>query len=149
MKSKTNEIFATLSFREAVCLDKINPNTLIKEMVKSGQESIMMKGHLLDQFDDGISIYFDNEIKSLIISYLELEKIKDNTVYVHGEYLNSGLFGFTANRGETGVDMNIRYCPELNIVNLVEKKYTYLLKNIYGGGEVLHSLSILLLIHWD
>jgi hypothetical protein len=83
---------------------------------------LVLRGHFLDEFDNGIWIYSDDDIESLIISYLYLEKIVIANKYEYGEFINDGLFSFTAKCDGEIVNIELRYCPEINIVNLIVKQ---------------------------
>jgi hypothetical protein len=123
MESQTTEIIADLNCREAVSFDEIDSKSLVKNLVDTGHEMILLRGHLLDQFDNGVWIYSNDDIESLIISYLHLEEIiASNNNWMHGEFLNDGLLHFVAKCDGKIVNIELKYCPEINIINLVEKQ---------------------------
>ena len=122
MESQEIEIIADLNCRETVPLNELDPKKVVKDLIGSGHEMIILRGYLLDKFDNGIWIYSDDDIESLIISYIYLEKIVGANDYEHGEFLNDGLLSFTAKCTNGIVNIELRYCPEINIVNLVIKQ---------------------------
>jgi hypothetical protein len=125
MKLELIEINADSSPRDKICLEEIDLQKLINALLKTGNDTIILKGELLDDFDDGIFLFSDSDIKSLIIAYLEIEKeVSSTNVYEHGEFLNDGLLNFTAECDGEKVNLEFRYCPELNVKNLVVKNVT-------------------------
>ena len=122
MESQEIEIIADLNCREIVPLNELDPKKVVKDLIGSGHEMIILRGCLLDKFDNEIWIYSDDDIESLIISYIYLETIVGANNYEHGEFLNDGLLSFTAKCTNRIVNMELRYCPEINIVNLVVKQ---------------------------
>jgi hypothetical protein len=122
MELQVIEIIADLKCRSSVCFNKVDSKKIVKDLVNAGHDMLVLRGHLLDEFDDGIWIYADDDIESLIISYLHLEELVTASNYVHGEFLNDGLLHFIAKCDGQNVNIELRYCPEINIINLVEKQ---------------------------
>ena len=117
------EIVADLNCRAAVSFDGIDSKKIVKNLINADHEMLVLRGHLLDQFDNGVWIYSDDDIESLIVSYLHLEEIiVSNNNWTHGEFLNDGLLHFTAKCDGEIVSIELKYCPEINIINLVEKQ---------------------------
>lgn len=116
------QIVTGFNHKEVVPLDQIDPKQLISKLIEAENEVIILSGSFLDQFDSGIEIFVDDDIQSLIVSYLHLEKIVlMNSSYQHGEFLNDGFLSFTAHCDGKNVDIELRYCPRSDIANLVER----------------------------
>ena len=114
MTYQHTQIILDLERKEAVPLDLVNPEKLIKRMLDKNNDFIVLSGSLLDEFDGGIVIYlYDNDFQDLIESYLYLEKeILTNSSYQNGEYLNDGKLSFTANCDEENATIEFRYQPD-------------------------------------
>lgn len=120
MNSDSFVLTARLAPGPAVRLNPWTPHQIMNEILSAGYQTLILTGALIDRFSDGVFLFVEDDIKLLIEAYIELEVlIATQHSYQHGGCFNDGLLCFTAIYDETKVDLEFKYCPGLDVGNLV------------------------------
>ncbi len=109
---------------------------------------MILDGVFIDQFSYGILLFVEEDIQFLISAYFDLENLlKTLQYYQYSIFLNDNLLSLTATYDITMVEVEFRYCLELNIENLVthnltvtEDEYTWRWRSI--AYEILQLTSL-------
>ncbi|MEH2028381.1 MAG: hypothetical protein V7K67_01645 [Nostoc sp.] len=147
MYAQTAELKTNLEPQVIQGFNGLSSREVMNQLLSIGYQTILLKGALVDQFSDGISLWVEEDAKFLIDDYFYLEKLlTSQKPYEHGSFLNDGLLSFTATSDRTRVEIEFRYCPGLDIANLVthhltitENEYVWWWRNI--AHQILNLVS--------
>lgn len=149
MKSNSVVLKANVMPKMIQCFKNLNSRNVMNLLLSKGYQTIILDGAFVDTFSDGIFLFVEEDVQFLIDAYLHLEELLKKPVYYqHGISLNDGLLSFTASSNRTIAQIEFRYCPGLNVANLIthhltvtEDEYTWWWRSI--AHEILKAVS------WD
>jgi hypothetical protein len=137
LEPQAEQNFSGLSARE-----------VMNQILQMGYQTILLKGAFLDSFSSGIFLFVEEDVQFLLDEYCYVETLfSAQAPYEHGIYLNDGLLSFSAIADQSKVAIEFRYCPGLDVANLVthhltvpEEQYRYWWRNI--AHQIFNLLSL-------
>ncbi|MEH1922359.1 hypothetical protein [Nostoc sp.] len=106
-------------------LQDLNPRKLIEKLLDIGYKRILLSGAMLDQFNDGIYLWVDDDVDMLLDCYLYLEQIiLLKKPYKHFSSLGDGLLTIGSESNTEITKVTLEYCPGLDVANLVTHTIT-------------------------
>lgn len=148
MNSKTAELTASITPQRVQSFHGLDSREIMNLLLSKGYYDTTLKGAFIEEFTRGIFLFVDEDAQLLMDEYFYLEKLLAiDEPYQHGSCLNSGLVTFTATSNRTMVRIEFRYCPQLNVANLVtnnltvtEDEYVWWWRSI--AQEILNIISL-------
>ncbi|WNZ26904.1 hypothetical protein HJG54_34225 [Leptolyngbya sp. NK1-12] len=113
MNFKTAHLNVNYTPRSTQILRSLDLRMVKNRLLDMGYEKILLSGALIEQFSEGIYLFVDDDVVHWLEAYLHLEELLlAKEPYQHAAFLNDGALTIKA-------DVEFRYCPGLNIANLV------------------------------
>ncbi|MEH2369642.1 hypothetical protein [Nostoc sp.] len=75
MNFQIAQVIPNFTPRPSHNLQDLNPRKLIEKLLNIGYKGILLSGAMLDQFNDGIYLWVDDDADMLLDCYLYLEQI--------------------------------------------------------------------------
>ena len=141
MNFQITQVIPSFTPRPNHNLQDLNSRKLIEKLLYIGYKRILLSGAMLDQFNDGIYLWVDDDVDMLLDCYLYLEQIiLLKKPYKHFSSLGDGLLTISSESNTEITKVILEYCPGLDVTNLVTHTTVAADEYVWWWRSIVHEI---------